>query len=287
MSTSDIADASETTIQRDVPAGDGRQADRAPDSHLHGSMHYPNVAPSERIASGVAGAALINFAVARRRDLGGAALALAGGYLLYRAASGHCPGYAALRTGDRHIATDSPNAVIPHGQGIKVEKAVTIEKPVSELYAFWRDFSNLPRIMEHVESVTVQDSTHSHWVAKAPFGKTVEWDAEIINEIPNELIAWRSAENAQIPNAGTVTFQPAPTGRGTVVKVNLEYNPPAGILGAAVAKIWGEEPNQQVADDLRHFKNLMETGEIPTVAGQPQGSRTGHTQPKPLMPTTA
>lgn len=291
MSTLDIADASETTIQRS--AGDdnaGRQPVRSSDVNLPSDTHYANVSPSERIASGVAGMALINFAVAKRRDLGGAAMALAGGYLLYRAASGYCPGYAALRTGSLHEPSDTnrhPNAVIPHGQGVKVEKAVTIDKPAEELYAFWRDFTNLPLFMEHLESVTVQDNTHSHWVAKAPFGKTVEWDAEIINEIPGERIAWRSTENAQIPNAGSVSFKPAPAGRGTVVKVNLEYNPPAGILGAAVAKISGEEPNQQVADDLRHFKNLMEAGEIPTVAGQPQGSKAGHTQPKPLMPTTA
>jgi len=273
MAYADVTDTPVNTLPRnaDTPATD--------------SSHFPNVALSERIASGIAGAALVNFAVAKRRDIGGAAMALAGGYLLYRAASGHCPGYAMLHTGTLQGSTTSDNtaAVIPHGQGIKVEKAVTIDRPAEELYHFWRSFENLPRFMQHLESVTVQDDTHSHWVAKGPFDKPVAWDAEVINDIPNELIAWRSAQDAQVPNAGSVSFKAAPGGRGTIVKVNLEYNPPAGTLGSLVAKLWGEEPNQQVQDDLRHFKSLMETGEIPTIEGQPQGNNEGHSANKPLM----
>jgi len=238
---------------------------------------YTNVHPAERIASGIAGAALTTFAVARKRDAGGAALALAGGYLLYRSLTGHCHGYSLLRTGTAGTS-DSETAVIPHGQGIKVEKSVTIDRTIDELFSFWRNFENLPQFMKHLKSVTVIDEKRSHWVAKAPFGKTVEWDAEIINEQPNEMIAWRSTEPADVPNAGAVWFKVAPGGRGTVVKVNLEYNPPAGLLGAAVAKIWGEEPNQQVLDDLRRFKNLMEAGEIPTTQGQPQGNAKGYTE---------
>lgn len=253
----------------------------APQEPVSGAGGHPNVHPIERMASGLAGAALTSWAVAKRRDAGGAVAAIAGGYLLYRGISGHCLGYEALRTGTAH-ETDSESAVIPHGQGIKVEKSVTINRPVEELFAFWRNFENLPKFMAHVESVTVHDSTRSHWVAKAPFGKTVEWDAEIVNETRNEMIAWRSTENADIPNAGSVWFKAQPAGRGTVVKVNLEYNPPAGVLGAVVAKLWGEEPNQQVLDDLRHFKSLMEAGEIPTVEGQPQGNKQGHTASLPF-----
>ena len=263
-----------------------RSADLPPNAPLHGSHHYPNVALPERIVSGVAGAALTAYAATKKRDLGGAALALTGGYLLYRAASGHCPGYAMLRTGADTSAVDSPTAVIPHGQGIKVFKTLTIQKPASELFAFWRNFENLPRIMNHLESVTVQDTLRSHWVAKGPLGKNVEWDAEIINEIADELIAWRSTENADVPNAGSVSFKAAPAGRGTVVKVNLEYNPPAGALGAAVARLLGEEPNLQVAEDLRRFKSLMETGEIPTIAGQPQGNKEGFSHSKPFLKAT-
>jgi len=281
-----ITDASETTITRGIEPSDIRRADLSPSVPLHGASHYPNVTLPERVVTGIAGAALTTYAVTKKRDLGGAALALAGGYLLYRAASGHCPGYALLRTGANTPAVDSPTTVIPHGQGIKVYKTLTIQKPASELFAFWRNFENLPRIMNHLESVTVQDTLRSHWVAKGPFGKNVEWDAEIINEVPDELIAWRSTENADVPNTGSVTFKEATGGRGTVVKVNLEYNPPAGVLGAAIAKLFGEEPNQQVAGDLHRFKSLMEAGEIPTIEGQPQGNKEGFSHSKPLLKAT-
>ncbi len=229
-----------------------------------------NVGSEERIVSGVVGAALATYAIAKQRNPLGVGLALLGGYLIFRGASGYCPGYDVMRTSSAPSTNaENPTAVIPHGQGVKVEKVVTINRTVDELYDFWRNFENLPRIMAHLEAVTVQDDTHSHWVAKAPLGKTVEWDAVIINEIPGELIAWKSTENADVANTGSVRFKAAPAGRGTEVKVNLEYNPPAGLLGMAVAKLFGEEPNQQVMDDLRHFKALMETGEMPTNGGQP------------------
>ncbi len=125
--------------------------------------------------------------------------------------------------------------------------------------------------MLHLQSVTVKDLTHSRWVANAPAGRTVAWDAEIINDKENELIAWRSVGNADIDNAGSVHFTPAPGGRGTVVKVVLEYVPPAGQAGKLVAKLFGEEPDTQVREDLRHFKEIMEAGEIPTTEGQSSG----------------
>jgi uncharacterized membrane protein len=125
--------------------------------------------------------------------------------------------------------------------------------------------------MDHLESVTVQDDKRSHWVAKAPAGTTVEWDAEIINEKENELIAWRSLDGADVDNAGSVRFSEATGGRGTVVKVSLEYDPPAGIIGSLIAKLFGEEPSQQVQEDLHRFKQVMETGERPTTEGQSSG----------------
>ena len=155
--------------------------------------------------------------------------------------------------------------------GIKVVHTVTINQTPDVLFTFWRDFTNLPQIMDHLESVTVSDSTHSHWVAKAPLGRTVEWDAEIINEKPGELIAWRSLPGADVDSAGTVLFKAAPVGRGTEVKVELSYLPPAGKVGAAVAKLLGEEPKKQLDDDLRHFKQLMEAGERATTEGQSSG----------------
>ncbi|HVE80037.1 MAG TPA: SRPBCC family protein [Gemmatimonadaceae bacterium] len=146
--------------------------------------------------------------------------------------------------------------------GIRTKKSITVRLPVEEVYRFWRNFENLPRFMRHLESVEVVSERRSHWKAKAPAGLTVEWDAEIVDERPNELISWRSLEGADVSNAGTVRFQPAPGGRGTEVRVELQYDPPGGKIGSKLAMLFREEPGQQVQDDLRVFKQVMETGDI-------------------------
>jgi len=145
---------------------------------------------------------------------------------------------------------------------IHTRRAITVGRPVEEVYNFWHDFENLPQFMRHLESVTVTGERRSHWKAKAPAGASVEWDAETTDDRPNELIAWRSVEGSDVYNAGTVRFREAPGGRGTEVRVDIEYDPPFGKLGSKVAMLWREEPGQQVQDDLRHFKQVMETGEI-------------------------
>jgi uncharacterized membrane protein len=145
---------------------------------------------------------------------------------------------------------------------IRTKRSVTVGRPVEEVYAFWRDFEKLPQFMRHLESVRVTGPRTSHWKAKAPAGKTVEWDAETIEDRPNELISWRSVEGSDVYNAGTVRFTKAPKGMGTEVRVEMEYDPPFGKLGSKVAMLWREEPGQQVQDDLRHFKQVMEIGEI-------------------------
>jgi uncharacterized membrane protein len=147
---------------------------------------------------------------------------------------------------------------------VHIERAVTIDREPSELFRYWRDFRNLPRIMNHLESVTIYDDRHSHWVAKAPLDQRVEWDAEIVRELPERLIAWRSTANAQVPNGGSVHFTPAPGGRGTELRVVLVYWPPAGKLGRVIAMMLGEEPTLQMEDDLRRFKMQMEAGEVAT-----------------------
>jgi uncharacterized membrane protein len=219
-----------------------------------------NVGKAERLASALGGGALALYGLSRR-SVGGAALALAGGGLLYRGVTGHCHTYGAI----------GANTADPAYHGIHVRRSVTINAPPEVLYQFWRRFENLPRFMRHLESVTELDSTHSHWVAKAPAGRMVEWDAEITDAVENRRIAWRSLPESDIPNAGVVEFAPATGGRGTVVHVELEYSPPGGVIGAAFAKLFGEEPQQQVSDDLRRFKQLIEAGETPTVQGQPHG----------------
>ncbi|MEO7719488.1 MAG: SRPBCC family protein [Capsulimonas sp.] len=220
-----------------------------------------NVHPIERIVSVLGGSALIAYGVTQRKPVP-LALAGLGAALVGRGATGHCPVYTALHTGSAK-QTESENASVPHDQGIKVEHTVTINKTPAELFHFWRSFDNLPKFMDHLESVTIQDDTHSHWVVKAPAGRTVAWDAEIINEVHHELIAWKSLEGADVDNAGSVHFTAAPTG-GTEVRVVLEYRPPAGKIGAAVAKLFGENPQQQIESDLRKFKSVMEAGEVPT-----------------------
>ena len=145
---------------------------------------------------------------------------------------------------------------------IRVRKSITINRTPEEVYRFWRSFENLPRFMAHLESVRSLDDRRSYWKAKAPLGATVEWTAEIIEDRPNALIAWRSLEGADVPNFGRVRFVPAAGGRGTEVHVEMQYDPPGGVIGATVAKLFGEEPSQQVDGDLRRLKQVLEVGEV-------------------------
>jgi uncharacterized membrane protein len=161
-------------------------------------------------------------------------------------------------------------------RGIRVRKAVTIDRPRDEVYRFWRNFENLPRFMQHLERVRVLDARRSHWTARAPAGASVEWTAELIDDQPNELIVWRSVDDATIPNTGSVQFTPASHG-GTAVLVELRYQPPGGRLAAVVAKLFGEEPDIQVGSDLRRLKQVLELGEVvhsdATVLGKPHPAR--------------
>ncbi len=152
---------------------------------------------------------------------------------------------------------------VPSDEGIRVDKAITIEKPIDQVYQFWRRFSNLPRFMRHLESVSVQDDCHSHWVAKTLAGKTVEWDAEIIEQRENEMISWRSLPGADVDNAGSVWFTPVPGGQGTVVRVEMKYIPPAGKAGAWLAKLFGRDAESEIGDDLNRLKTFLETGRVP------------------------
>lgn len=146
-----------------------------------------------------------------------------------------------------------------------VGRAVTINCPVGELYAYWRDLTNLPSFMDNVVSITPIDDRRSHWVVRAPAGRTVEWTAAITEERENELIAWASEEGAEVPNSGRIEFRDAGR-RGTVVTATILYDPPAGTIGKLIAKMFQREPAIQARRDLRRFKQLMETGEIATAA---------------------
>ena len=154
----------------------------------------------------------------------------------------------------------------------RVIKCVTINRSAEDLYRFWRRLENLPFFARHLISVKETSPTESHWVAKSPAGTTAEWDAVIVKETPNEYIAWESNPGSEIDNAGSVRFRPAPANQGTEVMITLEYIPPVGALGALIARLYGEEPDIQVEEDLARFKAFMETGEIPTTVNQPVGS---------------
>jgi uncharacterized membrane protein len=228
-----------------------------------------NVGRTERIAS-VAAAALVAAVGLRRKRLRPILLPLAGN-LISRAVTGRCPVNRALGRNSARRERVSRVASVPRGEGIKVEKSVVVSRPPQELYRFWRNFENLPRFMDHLESVTVLDENRSHWIAKAPVGTKVEWDAIIHNEIENELIAWRSLPGADVNNAGSVHFTPLHNGEWTEVRVVLSYDPPAGKLGAAVARLLGEEPSRQVEDDLRRFKQVVEATDPAGNSSQPAG----------------
>ncbi|HEX8458555.1 MAG TPA: SRPBCC family protein [Pyrinomonadaceae bacterium] len=229
-----------------------------------------NVGEIERWASAIGGGALAVYGLTRG-TYGGVALALLGASLVYRGTTGHCYAYDALGVDTAKSEGDNPFVSVEGGRGVKVEKSVTINQPAAELYRFWLNFENLPRFMNHLEEVRVTGDGRSHWVAKGPAGTSVEWDAESYNLKENELIAWRSLEGSQVANAGSVHFTEAPGGRGTEVRVVLKYDPPAGVLGSWVAKLFGEAPEQQIEEDLRRFKQLMEAGETATVTGQTSG----------------
>jgi uncharacterized membrane protein len=218
------------------------------------------ISEAERWSSLLGGGALILMGL-RQGSLRGVMTALTGGSLIYHGV-----------TAQKSIK-ETVSEAVGAAQGVKVEKSVSIfNKSPEELYQFWHDFENLPSFMKHLKSVTVIDEKRSHWVANAPANTTVAWDAEIVVDDPDKkLIGWSSTEDAQIDNSGFVRFQAAPAGRGTEVKVVLEYNPPGGVVGVAFAKLFGEEPEQQLGDDLRRFKQLMEAGEIATTEGQSSG----------------
>lgn len=166
------------------------------------------------------------------------------------------------REGDRDRARSTSSST-----EVRVEHVVTVNMAIDEVYRFWRDIANFPRFMRHIESVQVKDDTHSRWRAKGPAGATIEWEAELLVARENEWIAWRSIEGSAVENSGSVRFTPAPGGRGTEVRVQLQYRPPGGAFGHGLAWLLGEAPEQQVREDLHRFKQILETGEIPLSDG--------------------
>lgn len=221
-----------------------------------------------RWACGLGGAALLVWGLKQRSWLG-LLLSTAGAELLNRSFTGH---YLHETLGIVGLTRKGVAALIPHQLGIRVNQSIAVYRPVDEVYGFFRNFKNLSRFMAHVNDVRETDDTHSHWYVQGPGGLELEWDAEIINDQPNELIAWRSINSPGVESTGSVRFEHAPGERGTLLHVSLNYLPPGGALGAAIAKLMGEEPEAQIKDDLRRLKQILEAGEIATTEGQPRGA---------------
>jgi uncharacterized membrane protein len=156
---------------------------------------------------------------------------------------------------------------------IDIVESISINASPEEIYSYWKNFENLPSFMRHLKSVTVVDENISHWIAKAPLGTSVEWDAHLVVDEPNRRLGWQTSDESQVQHEGLVSFEAGTNGRGTIVRVEMSYEPPAGLVGAALARILGEEPRVQIHEDLRRLKQLIETGEIPTTLGQSSGRR--------------
>ena len=230
-----------------------------------------NLSNAERAGSAVAGTAVMALGFDGKGP--GLASMLSGAYLMYRAATGHCVAYQAIGVSTAPAMPKPKSLAAKQATaGNQVTHAVTINKSAAELYQFWRHYPNLAKFMTHIIKVEGTGSK-THWVAQGPLGLKVEWDAETTKDVVNREIAWRSVEGGDVDSVGSVEFTEQPGGRGTIVKVTLSYSPPGGRVGAMLAKVFGESPEQQIRADLRQLKQLMETGEIPTVAGQPSGRK--------------
>jgi uncharacterized membrane protein len=234
-----------------------------------------NVSRPERWASVIGGAALaaagVRRFVAEDRPVG-SLLTAAGAGLILRGATGHCNVYAA--TGINTAAAKNDTRARLAGQaGINVEESVAIQQSAEELYVLWRDFECLPTIFPNLESVRHLGNGRSRWTAVGPAGRRVEWTAEIINEIPGRLIAWRTIDAADLVSAGSVHFTPLPGNRGTSVRVRLQYEPPGGRIGNALAWLLGKDPSHSLREGLRRFKQVIEAGELPTNEPQARGAQ--------------
>lgn len=222
-----------------------------------------NISEAERWASMGAGAALVFSGLIGGRAHG-LLMSLMGGALLYRGFTGHCHLYGALGIDS---SEHNPATAVPAKHGVKFEKTIAVSRPAADLYQFWRNPANLPKVMTHLKEVRALNDRQSHWVAEGIAGQNIEWDAEIMNERANELIAWRSLPGGGLDTAGSIHFRPLGQEQGTSVTVSIKYNPPGGKLGATLASILGAGAEQKIEEDLRNFKRTMEAGVQPQ-AGQ-------------------
>lgn len=235
-----------------------------PHQYEHERTLGKNVGDMERLVSGTTGLLMLGAGAARGGVAGLALGSIAAG-LLVRAFTGHSRLY-------ERLGISSANGAV-HPERIRLERAITIDADPAELYALWRAFENLPRFMDHLESVRILDGDRSEWTILGPNRMPIRWIGEVTEDVENERIAWRSTEHSPVDQQGEVTFLPAPGDRGTEVHLSLEYRPPAGAVGVAIGKLLSGLSAQALLEDLRHLKQLVETEHIPTTTGQPHGER--------------
>jgi uncharacterized membrane protein len=237
---------------------DPRDSTSLPRNPLEGALGPVNVGETERYASIIGGAALVAAGLSRR-NLPGLLLALLGGAFIVRGVGGHCGLYRSLgiSTAPRR------RAGVPDQTGYKIEKTIVIDRPPEELFHFWRNLENLPEFMEDIESIRILDDFRSHWAVKGPGGQRLEWDAEIVNEHPGEMISWQTLPGADIQSAGTVRFTPSNDGKSTLLRLVLEFRPPGGPLGARFARLIGKDPAVRLDQDLARLKQIAEARAVP------------------------
>jgi len=272
--------ASDSFETRDIADGESALAQSQPSRAQQGQQPQQNVSQAERTVSLAAGSILAVLGLSRK-SLPGLLVAGVGGSLVYRGVTGHCSMYESLgidTAEDERQRQGEQSEEEQARRGIHVENAFLINRSPEDLYAYWRNFENLPKIMTHLEEVRVIDDRRSHWAARLPRvagGQRLEWDAEITRDDPNSLIAWQSVQGSDVETSGRIRFAPAMGDRGTEVHVFMEYVPPGGMLTAMLAPLLSKGSKRMIREDLRNFKRIMEVGEIPTIIGQPHGTCTG------------
>ncbi len=235
-----------------------------------------NVGKGERLASLVGGAGLAVLG-ARQKGLGGALLGLAGAALVHRGATGHCFVYDALEMDTAQGTPERGVVAAENEPGVSVNASVTVNRPADEVYALWRDFERAPRYMDRISRVEVLDETRSRWTATGPMGRSWTWESEVVEDRPGELIAWESLPGAELPNRGWVQFLPAGDGGQTEVRYFVEFDPPGGVIGDAIASAFHDAPRDMIRGDLRRFRQFAETtdatvAESVTETGAQQGT---------------
>lgn len=230
-----------------------------------------NVGRPERTVSTIGGGALVLLGLSRG-GLKGLALAGLGGVVLARGLTGHCSAYGALGVSTAETDPEpGPSTGVRALHGVRTEQAALIRRSPDDIYFYWRDHSNLQRFMSEIESVESPDGVRSHWTMRVPLGITLSWDAEIVNDEPGRLIAWRSLPGSTVDTAGSVRFTPTAKPGETEVRLNQKFDPPGGRAAIALAKVLGSAPDQLAKENLRRLKQLLEAGEVPTITGQPSG----------------